>query len=252
MAIEQCFCGADVDLGADRESEVAGWHAHFTEAHPNFQLTPTQVRNRIERAEMLDEPGERVEALGATEIVELSPERVDDVLDFFDRRAFADNPNWASCYCLAHHLEHGEFSDEWGTRTWQQNRDELADRIRSGATSGVLCYVDGKIAGWCNSSRRDQFPHYRIGEADDQASVAACFIVSSEHRGHGIAKRLLEAAVEEAERNGLVEIDGHPHPDPQNDGSAYRGSVPLLESQGFEKVGEEAPHSVTLRRRLRP
>jgi GNAT superfamily N-acetyltransferase len=253
MPIEQCFCGADVDTGDDRDSEVAGWHAHFTEQHPQFGLTETQVRNRIERVEMLEPPGERVAALGHVEIVDVSPERVDDVLSFFDHHAFADNPNWASCYCLAHHLEGGETSPDWGKRTWQENRAELADRIRAGKTTGTLCYVDGKLAGWCNSSRREEFPHYRAGEHDDQASVAACFIVSAEHRGHGIANRLLAAAVEQAERQGLSEIEGRPHPSPDNEGAAYRGTVGLFEKAGFEKVADdESTHSAVLRRSLKP
>lgn len=250
MAIDRCFCGTDVEVGDDRESEVLAWHEHFTEKHPELGVTVTQVRNRIERTEMLATPGERVAALGATDIVELAPDRVDDVLEFFDKHAFADNPNWASCYCMAHHLEGGESAPEWGQRTWQQNREELADRIRSGDTTGTLCYVDGQLVGWCNNSRRDQFPHYRSGRGDDEACVAACFIVSAEHRGHGIAQRLLAAALEQANENGRIEMEGRPHPDPKNQGAAYRGTVDLFEKAGFEKVGEDPPHTVILRRRL--
>lgn len=253
MAVHQCFCGDDVDADKDREAEVAAWYAHFTEKHAQFELTVTQVRNRIERAEMLDAPGERVADLGQVEVFDLGPDRVDEVLDFFDRRAFADNPNWASCYCLAHHVEGGESSADWGQRTWQQNREELAARIRSGRTTGTLCYVDGQLVGWCNSSRRGEFPHYKSGEADDQVALAACFIVSPEHRGHGIANRLLAAAVERATRDGLTGMEGrpNPNPDPQNAGAAYRGTVGLFEKAGFERVGEDGPsHSAILRRPL--
>ncbi len=253
MTVEQCFCGTDVDLGEDREAEVAAWHAHFTEQHAQFGLTVTQVRNRIERVEMLAEPGERVGALGQVEVVPLGPDRVDDVLEFFDRRAFADNPNWASCYCMAHHVEGGEQSPDWGQRTWQQNRAELADRIRAGTTTGALCYVDGNLVGWCNSSRRDQFPHYKAGEGDDAACVAACFIVSPEHRGHGIANLLLDAALEQATSEGRAEMEGRPHPDPQNEGAAYRGTIGLFEKAGLTKVGDDpVSYSAILRRPLGP
>lgn len=252
MPIDQCFCGADVDVGDDHESEVAAWHAHFTASHPQFGLTETQVRNRIERSEMLAPVGEKVTALGEVELVDVEPARLEDVLEFFDRHAFADNPNWASCYCMAHHLEGGEATDEWGGRTWRQNRDELAERIQEGTTTGVLCYVDGVLAGWCNSSRREQFPHYASGEDDDRACVAACFIVRPEYRGHGIANRLLAAAVGQAARKGLSEMEGRPHPDPQNQGAAYRGTVGLFQKEGFEKSGQDEPHTVTLRRRIDP
>ena len=250
MAVEECFCGAEIDLGDDRESEVAAWHAHFSEHHPQFGITVTQVRNRIERVEMLAPVGERPAEVGDVEVVDLAPERVDDVLEFFDRHAFADNPNWASCYCMAHHIEGGELGSAWGERTWQQNREELAERIRSGDTSGVLGYVDGALVGWCNSSRREQFPHYATGERDDRACVAACFVVRPEFRGRGVGNRLLAAAIDQASRAGLEEMEGRPHPEPPDAGAAYRGTVELFTRMGFERVGDDGSHTAILRRRL--
>jgi GNAT superfamily N-acetyltransferase len=247
MAVDECFCGAEVDGGDDRESEVAAWHAHFTEHHPQFGITATQVRNRIERVEMLEPVGDRVAEIGDVEVVDLGPERVDDVLEFFDRHAFADNPNWASCYCMAHHVD-----GEWGERTWQQNREELAARIRAGTTSGVLGYVDGALVGWCNNSRRDQFPHYASGEQDDRACVAACFVVRPEFRGHGVGDVLLGAAIEQARRSGLDEMEGRPHPEPPDEGAAYRGTVERFTRMGFERVGDDGPHTAILRHRLTP
>jgi len=34
---------------------------------------------------------------------ELTPDRADDFLDYFDGDAFADNPEGASCYCCYFH-----------------------------------------------------------------------------------------------------------------------------------------------------
>jgi hypothetical protein len=51
----------------------------------------------------------------------------------------------------------------------------------------------------------------------------------------------------------MVEMEGRPHPDPQNEGSAYRGTVGLFEKAGFTKVGDDAEtSSAILRRDLRP
>ena len=38
--------------------------------------------------------------LANLELRELTPDRADDFLDYFDRDAFADNPEGASCYLL--------------------------------------------------------------------------------------------------------------------------------------------------------
>lgn len=246
MPTTTCFCGASLS-GDSHDAHVAASHAHFTAAHPEFNLTETQVRNYIEREAMLEPAGEPVAALGVVEEVPLTPDRLDDVLEFFDHHAFADNPGWASCYCLAHHLEEGEGTASWGARTWQANRGELADRIRAGRTTGVLCYADGKLIGWCNTSRRNEFPHYAAGDDDHAVCVAACFIVAPAYRGHGVARRLLERAIGECSAAGVSAIEGRPHADPQWAGAAYHGTVSLFEQAGFEKVGERPP-SVLLRR----
>ncbi len=246
MPTTTCFCGAAL-TGDDHDAHVQASYAHFTSTHPEFNLTETQVRNYIEREAMLEPPSARVEALGVVEVVPLGPDRVTDVLEFFDRHAFADNPGWASCYCLAHHVEEGEGTPSWGARTWQDSRAELAARIRSGRTTGVLCYVDGKLVGWCNASRRREFPHYATGEDDWAACVAACFIVAPAYRGHGIARQLLDATIEHCRDNEIKEVEGRPHADPQWSGAAYHGTVRLFEQAGFHKVADSPP-SVILRR----
>ena len=110
--------GAEIS-GADIDEQVAAGVAHFADEHPQIGVTATGVRNFIEREPMLTGGTERLDTLGEVSVVALGPERVDDVLAFFDRDAFADFPGWAGCYCMAHH-----FPDEaeWADRSWQRNR----------------------------------------------------------------------------------------------------------------------------------
>jgi GNAT superfamily N-acetyltransferase len=108
------------------------------------------------------------------------------------------------------------------------------------------------ISAFTRAAPRDQFPHYASGENDDRACVAACFVVRPEFRGKGIGDRLLAAAIEQARRSGLDEMEGRPHPDPSDEGAAYRGTVERFTRMGFERVGDDGPHTAILRRRLAP
>jgi GNAT superfamily N-acetyltransferase len=234
MLSSTCECGFEM-TGADRDEQVAVAHAHFTEKHPEYGVTATQCRNYLEREEMLSPETERQAEIGPVEVVAISPDRVNDILTFFDRDAFADNAGWAPCYCMAHHVPGGEGTSAWRERTWQQNRDDLAARIRSGATTGAVAYDGGRIVAWCNASARCQYPEYAKGDGRDaDTGVVACFAVAPTHRGHGLATRLLSAAVEQFRATGVDPIEAHPATDPKSPGAAYRGTTALYERAGFE------------------
>jgi GNAT superfamily N-acetyltransferase len=238
-----------VELAADDfDAHVGVVLDHYTAEHPQFGLTERQVRNYLERMPMLSPATARLDEVGEVDVVPLSVEHVDDVTAFFDRDAFAGNPAWASCYCMAHHVPGGEEGDEWGERSWRDNRNELAERIRAGTTQGVVAYCDGQLVAWCNASPRCQYPGYvRDDGADDTTGVVACFVVAPTHRGHGLARRLLAAAIEQFPSAGITAVEAHPANDPTWAGAAYRGTIPLYVEQGFA-VAHEGERTTVVRR----
>jgi GNAT superfamily N-acetyltransferase len=223
---------------------------HFTETHPQYGLTERQVRNYLERMPMLSTDTGRVAEIGEVEVKRLGPELVDDVIAFFDRDAFAGNPAWASCYCMAHHVEGGEEGADWGGRSWRDNRGEIAERIRTGETQGVVAYCDGRLVAWCNASPRCKYPDYaRSDGADDTTGVVTCFVVAPTHRGHGLARRMLAAVLEHFPESGITAAEAHPANDVQWPGAAYRGTIPLYEEHGFEVV-HQGQRATVVRREL--
>src|SRR5439155_19105377 len=130
-----------------------------------------------------------------------------------------------------------------------QNRDEIGRRLRAGETTGVLAYEGGKVVGWCNASPRCEFPGYAQSEGDEGTGVVACFAVAPTHRGHGLATRMLDAALDGLRAAGIREVEGHPAADPQSAGAAYRGTPQLYRDAGFEGPEGEG-RIVTFRRRL--
>ena len=231
-----CYCG--VVLTGDHLQDIVDVGVeHFGQAHEDWQLTETQVRNFVEIDQRIDGPVERLEEIGEIEIRSISPETRDDILEFFDRRAFADNPGWGMCYCMYHHIGGGP-DGEWPKRTWQENRTDIGDRIDTGTTTGVVAYVDGVLAGWCNASARDQFP-FRSDPPDDGIAYVACFVVAPPWRGHGVQRALLAGAVEMLRDAGYDFVEGRPVKEPKTAGAAFVGTLGLFESQDFEIVSED-------------
>ena len=237
-------------VGEDFESHVTMVLDHFTEAHPQYGLTERQVRNYLERMPVLSLDTERRPEIGEVEVRQLTAELVDDVLAFFDRDAVAGKPEWASCYCMAHHVSGGETGADWGGRSWRDNRNAIAERIRAGTTQGVVAYCEGRIVAWCNASPRCRFPDYaRDDGADESTGVVACFAVAPTHRGHGIATRLLDAAIEAFPAGGITAVEAHPANEVQDAGAAYRGTIPLSRDHGFATV-HEGQRTTVVRREL--
>ena len=97
------------------------------------------------------------------EIKRLGPELTEDYLDFFNNRAFTDNPPWGGCYCIGWQMGR-EAQDRQDRAVAQSDGGEaaimaiLAEEVRaqiaSGALRGYLAYADGLCIGWCNANDR--------------------------------------------------------------------------------------------------
>src|SRR5215831_8047809 len=94
-------------------------------------------------------------------IKELTPELRDDFLYFFDKVAFADNPDWSDCYCSLYHF---------ANRSKEETRGEAADQIEKGRIHGFLAYDNGKPVGWCNAANRNSDPalHWLLGPGPEK------------------------------------------------------------------------------------
>jgi GNAT superfamily N-acetyltransferase len=213
---------------------------HFDSAHPELELTTVSIQNYFEAEDRLIGPTSRLDTIGAVEIREIGPATLDDILAFFDTEAYAGNPAWGSCYCMYFPVG-GEAGDVWGERTAAQNRSDQAARITSGGTTGVLAYVDGRLAGWCNATARSQFPGFATGSGDEEVGSIVCFTISPPYREHGLAAVLLDGAVSYLRSKGFTRIEAYPGGESGPRERAFRGSVELYTSHGFQVVSEDPP-----------
>ncbi len=188
------------------------------------------------------------------EVHPLENERLADYLEFFDRVAFTDNPDWADCYCLFYHVP----EQEWEKRSGAQNRAGAAALIRDGGLCGFLAYEGGRPVGWCNANRKDRYAllagSRELWEPQEDGSrtlSVVCFVISPEHRRRGIARELLSAVCAAARARGLERVEAYPRKKAGTAAEHYRGPLPLYLSQGFA-VYREFPDHWLVRKQLRP
>ena len=167
------------------------------------------------------------------QIAAVGADNVQLYLDFFENRAFCDNPDWAGCYCVFNHFA-GE-GDEWMARTPAQNRAEAERMIREGQLKGYLALADGKTIGWCNVNDKHVYPHYSDVGEDDGASVCAvtCFVIDPEHRRQGVAKALLQQACADYVVQGYDYMESYPAVGEGSCAAHYHGHPEMYESEGF-------------------
>jgi ribosomal protein S18 acetylase RimI-like enzyme len=180
-------------------------------------------------------------------IERLTPGRRADFLRFFDHErgaTFADNPQWAKCYC---HFYHVPKSVRWPSLDAQANRMAMSGRIECGEMEGYLAYADGEVVGWLNAQPRHKFPHAcaRMGVRapavdvpDHAAAFIVCFVIAPGRRRSGIARALLDFALADLAARGVRVVDAFPFNVEAGAAAAdhYHGPHTLLAAAGFSTL----------------
>ncbi len=201
----------------------------------------------------------RMDRTGATsgplEIVALTPARVSDYLAFFDGVAFADNPEWAKCYC---HYYHVPKAVPWGSFDAAANRTAMTARIQVGEMDGFLAYRSGAVVGWLNAQPFNKLPHCwaRMGVVrpqldvpDTDAAAIVCFVIAPGERRRGVARALLAGALQSLRERGIRCAFAFPFEagDDTRATAHYHGPRALFDAQGFVPI--TATDDLTVMRR---
>lgn len=179
----------------------------------------------------------------------LTPSRLPDFLDLFDRRAFTDHPEWASCYCQFYLADHA--AKDWEQRTADENRAAASQRICAGRMAGWLAYRDGQAVGWLHAAPLAWLPNlaaepHLAGFDPQRTGALACFVVDPQQRRQGVGRALLHAAVQGFRQAGLDCAVGCPRPGRQDAAGNYHGPLELYLSAGFT-LYQELPELTVVR-----
>lgn len=178
----------------------------------------------------------------------LSPALLNDWLHFFDTAAFTDNADWAGCYCSCYQVNCS--NKEWSSRTKEQNRTWAQLAIQSGTLQGYLAYEGSQAVGWCNVNGKTSFPllirekELLHDEASSKTAAIICFVISPQHRGKGIARKLLQHAIAGYAAKGVEAIEAYPYKGELSPADQFHGPLELFLSEGFSVLKEFERFSV--------
>lgn len=183
----------------------------------------------------------------------LSAELIADYFDFFDNRAFTDNPPWGGCYCIGWQMTGEEERAQIHERARQLGggsegtmcalREAVVRQITSGALRGYLAYAAGMAIGWCNVNDRARLPDVSAtgfalpAPAAEWEKVVLCFEIAPEYRGRGVASALLKRAVADAAQEGYEVMEAFPRLLRERDEWDYTGPARMYEKAGFVPSG---------------
>lgn len=183
-------------------------------------------------------------------------------------RLFTQGNGWDFCWCMAMQSG-GPPRPRCRTRAEQKavNRSAKRDLVRAGRAHGVLVYADdGTPIGWCQYGPPEELavldrPRGRFAKPVDDALPVedwriTCFVVAKKHRGQGVAKAALRAAIEAIRDQGGGIVEAYPL-DPATAAHwgpgtrvdyGHFGTVSMFEAEGFARVGWLRPSNAIMRR----
>jgi GNAT superfamily N-acetyltransferase len=169
----------------------------------------------------------------------LTRDRLPDLATLFGQ---GGDPKW--CWCSWYRVR----SIDFATATQAGNRRVLEGAVETTAAEdrspGLVAYRDGEAVGWVSVGPRDDYDrlqHSRVlGPVDDRPVWSiVCFVVARKARGEGIARALLDAAVDYAREHGATLLEAYPV---ETEGGrvpaaqAFKGTLGMFEAAGFEVV----------------
>ena len=173
-------------------------------------------------------------------VVPLTGETWDALAELFRE---GGDPRW--CWCQHWRLR----SKDMAAAKVPQLRQRLHDQARSAEPPGLVAFDGERAVGWVSLGPRTDFERIVrskvIPTIDDRPVWSiVCFAVSSTARGQGVAKALLDAAIDYARKRGADALEAYPvaidGDEPIQADAAYTGTLPMFERVGFRVVADRA------------
>ena len=175
----------------------------------------------------------------------LTPARWDDFEAVFNARGCSVA---RGCWCMYYRRSGSEPAGARGQTRAQANRAAFKALVDGGTFTGLIGYRGKEPVGWLSfGPRRDFAKLVRspvMKAVDDQPVWSIiCFVVPAEHRGQGVARALLDAAIEHARRRKVRLLEAYPVDKPKrsNDDFMWFGAASMFDDAGFAEVARRKP-----------
>lgn len=158
-------------------------------------------------------------------------------------KLFGPSGACAGCWCTWWRLTKPEYTAGRG----DVNRRRQERYVKAGNVAGLLAYSGDEPVGWVAIEPREAYP--RLGRSRTLAPVddrpvwsITCFFVARPHRGKGLTRALVEAAVRHARSRGATIVEAYPVDLGRevDDASVYHGAASTFRALGFEEVARRS------------
>lgn len=181
----------------------------------------------------------------------LTPERWPDMETVFNARGCSVA---RGCWCMYYRRSGQRGPLPAGTTPGAANRADLRALVDAGRPPGLVGYRDGVPVGWVSLAPREEFAKLArspvMKPVDDRPVWSiVCFVVPAAHRGQGVARALLAAAVDYAARQGATLIEAYPMDKPGRaaDDTMWFGAKTMYDAAGFVEVARRRPQRPVVR-----
>ena len=133
----------------------------------------------------------------------------------------------------------------------QHRKAAMEARIRENTPVGILGYLAGEPVAWCSIAPRATYRRLvSDGSSDEGVWSIVCFFVLRQHRGAGLTRKMLAAAIKHARQHGARIVEAYPV-DEESPSYRFMGFVPLFAEAGFQEIGREGSRRHVMQRKLR-
>lgn len=176
------------------------------------------------------------DAAADLDVLPLTRDRLPDLAALFGQ---GGDPK--RCWCSFFRLRNADVR----MATPEANRAVLEEAVDVTTTKsrapGLIAYRDGEPVGWVSVGPRDDYArlqHSRVLAPIDDRPVwsIVCFVVARSARRQGVARALLDAAIEYAAQHGATLLEAYPVDTDAGRvpaANAYKGTVGMFERAGF-------------------
>lgn len=170
--------------------------------------------------------------------IEIAPITCDRLADL-DALLSKGDPR--TCQCAWMRLTNAEFAPLSADERRSLHHAAIRAAEAEGRAAGLLAYREGSAVGWVSFGWRDEFERVSASPArqaadDVPAWSVVCFVVSARARRHGVASRLLDAAVDYAREHGAPAVEGYPTATGRRSNDLWRGTVGMFDRAGFTPI----------------
>ncbi len=168
----------------------------------------------------------------------LGPELAQTFVDYLGSLDFHHAPHWSTCFCRFYYTDCTQ--EEWMGRTGEFNAAEAVQSIGEGKMNGYLAFDGDTCIGWCCADDAARFIRLQNEMAPvitgKKVGSILCYVIRPEYRGQGVARLLLNRAVEDFRAKGYEAVVAAPVDMKDDLEKRYRGTLHMYEEMGFKCI----------------